>query len=121
MNPGERRLHDLLRRAGLVGWRAGVTVRDADGRPRVVDVLFEGARVVVELDGYRAHADRRAFENDRSRQNALQLAGYVVLRFTWRDLTTRPDAVAAQIRAALATSAKIPARVTADPTSWGPA
>ncbi len=102
VNPAERRLHRLVTGAGLTGWRAGATVLGADGRPYVVDLLFEDARVAVELDGYRAHGSRSAFERDRRRQNTLQLAGYFVLRFTWRDLTERPGHVVAEIRRALA-------------------
>jgi very-short-patch-repair endonuclease len=42
------------------------------------------------------------FQRDRRRQNRLIAAGWTVLRFTWWDLTERPDDVLAQIRAAVA-------------------
>ena len=95
-------LHRLLRRAGVTGWRAGAEVHDEAGPVGVVDLLFETARVVVEVDGERAHSGRTAFVADRRRQNRLVNAGYRVLRFTWWDLTERPAAVVAEIRAALA-------------------
>ena len=95
-------LHRALRRAGLGGWRAGVAVHDAAGVIGVVDVLFAQQRVVVEVDGERAHSGREAFVRDRRRQNRLVNAGYRVLRFTWWDLTERPAAVVSEIRAALA-------------------
>jgi len=41
---------------------------------------------------------------DRYRQNALVLAGWRVLRFTYRMLVDEPDYVIATILAALATS-----------------
>jgi very-short-patch-repair endonuclease len=65
--------------------------------PRV-DFIWHDARLVVEADGWRAHGTRHAFQRDRTTTNALQLAGYTVLRFTEEDLTHRPRAVAKQIR-----------------------
>jgi hypothetical protein len=51
-----------------------------------VDFLWPEHRLIVELDGWRFHGHRLAFERDRARDVALQLAGYKVLRFTWRQL-----------------------------------
>ena len=96
----ERRLHAALHRGRLGGWTANATVR-LGGRLVVVDLLFARAGVVVEVDGYGAHGTREAFEQDRRRQNALVDAGYLVLRFTWRDLVEREDEVVAEIRRAL--------------------
>jgi very-short-patch-repair endonuclease len=42
------------------------------------------------------------FESDRLRQNALLLAGWLVLRFTWQMLTEDPDYVVRTTRQALA-------------------
>jgi hypothetical protein len=86
-------LHELLREAGVIDWQAGARVSDAAGLIGVADVLFPAARVVIEVDGLRAHTTRDSFDNDRRRQNRLVMAGYTVLRFTWRDLTGRPEAV----------------------------
>jgi predicted transcriptional regulator of viral defense system len=44
---------------------------------------------------------RTAFQTDRTTTNALQLAGYTVLRFTYNDLKTRPARTARQIEQAL--------------------
>lgn len=101
VSPAEVRLHALLRRAGLVGWQANAPVR-AQGRViAVADVLFAEARVVIEVDGYDAHSGRESFQRDRSRQNDLVAAGYLVLRFTWADLERRPRDVVRRISAAL--------------------
>jgi very-short-patch-repair endonuclease len=99
---GELKLHRLLRSAGIEGWEAGVAVSDAAGTIGVVDVLFRGRCLVIEVDGWRAHSSRAAFVADRRRQNRLEVAGYTVLRFTVDDLTQRPGEVLAQIRSALA-------------------
>jgi hypothetical protein len=94
-------LHQLLREAGIEGWTAGVTIADAEGVIAVVDVRFDGTRVVIEIDGFRAHSSKASFINDRRRQNRLIAADYRVLRYTWDDLRNRPQEVIAEIRAAL--------------------
>jgi len=100
LSVAERRCHELLRRAGITGWQANVQVRDHAGVIGRADVLFEEARLVIEIDGYRAHGPE-AFQRDRTRQNRLVAAGYRVLRFTWHDLVHRPGHVVAQVRAML--------------------
>jgi very-short-patch-repair endonuclease len=62
----------------------------------------------VELDGWGAHATRRAFQQDRERGNALELAGWRLLRFTWADVTRRPDETAACVARALARGRRYP-------------
>jgi len=99
---GEHRLHEVLGAAGVTGWQAGAVVEDDDGLIGVVDLLFARERLVVEVDGERAHAGRTTFVEDRRRQNRIVNAGYRILRFTWWDLEESPDTVVRQIRAALA-------------------
>jgi very-short-patch-repair endonuclease len=43
----------------------------------------------------------RAFEEDRERDDVLQLAGYRVVRVSWRRLTNDPAGVVARLRAHL--------------------
>jgi hypothetical protein len=64
----------------------------------LVDALWRGAKVIIELDSWSHHRSRTAFEDDRERDCALQLAGYIVLRITWRRLETEPQKVADQLR-----------------------
>lgn len=63
-----------------------------------VDAVWPVQQLVVELDGYAFHGTRAAFERDRVRDAALQLAGYRVLRVTHRRLTDKPGVVAGTIR-----------------------
>jgi very-short-patch-repair endonuclease len=70
-----------------------------------VDFLWERERVVVEVDGFRAHGTRLRFETDRERDTALVAAGYRVLRFTWRQLVEQPEVVAARLAVVLARAA----------------
>lgn len=51
-----------------------------------VDALFARERVIVELDGYGFHRDRRSFERDRERDAATLAAGHVTVRITWERL-----------------------------------
>ena len=65
------------------------------------DFAWPQHKVVVETDSWLAHANQVAFQADRSQTNALQLAGWLVLRFTWADLTRRSRATAAAVTQAL--------------------
>jgi hypothetical protein len=64
----------------------------------LVDAFWPAQRLIVELDSWEFHRGRRAFENDRARDAALQAAGYRVIRITWRQLEDDPAAVAALVR-----------------------
>ena len=98
-------LHELLRCALITGWRPNVTVEVGGRVLAIVDVLFDAARVAIEVDGFAAHSSLEAFQRDRERQNLLVAGGYHVLRFTWMDLSHRPETVISSIRAALARAA----------------
>jgi very-short-patch-repair endonuclease/predicted transcriptional regulator of viral defense system len=70
----------------------------------VVDFLWPGAKLVVEVDGRGSHATRRGFQEDRDRDGRLTVAGYRVVRFTWFDVTRRPAVVADRVRRLLTAS-----------------
>jgi very-short-patch-repair endonuclease len=97
----ERRLHALLRGAGIIGWRANLAVTIPGGR-FVIDAAFVQQRIAIEIDGYGPHSSREAFQGDRTKSNLLIAAGWTVLRFTWSDLVDRPSYVIATIRQLLA-------------------
>lgn len=86
----------LLRANGIEGWVLGHPVGGY-----LLDVAFPAARVGVEVDGWAWHSDVERFRGDRRRQNALVVAGWTVLRFTWHGLTARPRSVVTEIHAAL--------------------
>lgn len=91
-----------------------LSLLDAHGLPRPqtnaqtmgveVDAMWPAARLVVELDGWEHHRTRAAFQRDRDRANALQAAGWTVLRFTHADVTRRPAATARRIAQAATAS-----------------
>jgi hypothetical protein len=89
----ERRFLGLCREAGLPPPGVNVLVAGI-----LVDAVWEAHRLVVELDGHTYHRTRAAFEEDRRRDTALQVAGYRVVRVTQRRLTEAPGAVLAAVR-----------------------
>jgi very-short-patch-repair endonuclease len=64
----------------------------------IADFLWPRQSLIVELDGYRAHSGRAAFEADRARDAELKALGYEVLRFTWQRVTAGPTDVAHSVR-----------------------
>lgn len=74
---------------------ADVAVR---GRFFEVDCLWSDQRVIVELDGRRAHGTDRAFEKDRERDRLLLAEGWRATRITWRQLRDDAPAVVADLR-----------------------
>ncbi|SDT03517.1 endonuclease domain-containing protein [Microlunatus soli] len=96
----ERAGHRLFRKHHLTGWTTNSPVSTRT-RSWSVDVLFRRQRVIVEFDGYDFHSDHDAFELDRRRRNELELAGYLVLNFTWAHVRDDPAWVIGWIRLAL--------------------
>lgn len=93
----ERRAHRLLRTSGITGWQANVPVTIGGAR-YFLDIAFSDIRLVVEIDGIQFHSGRAVFESDRHRQNALVLAGWTVLRFTYHQVMDEPAAVVERVR-----------------------
>lgn len=93
----ELQLRRLIRAAELPQARTNVRVAGW-----LVDAVWDRQRLVVEVDGYRFHRTRAKFERDRRMDGRLLMAGYRVLRVTWRQLTREPELVVAMIATALA-------------------
>ena len=64
----------------------------------LVDAYWPDHRLVVEVDGYLGHRTRAQLERDHQRDFELRAAGYTVLRYTWRQLTKTPAAIAGELR-----------------------
>lgn len=67
-----------------------------------LDLAVPDCQVGIGCDGTAVHAEPRALYADRHRANDLLGAGWVVLRFTWWDVHSRPDWVVATVAAAVA-------------------
>ena len=68
---------------------------------RMPDFLWKEHRVLVEIDSWRWHGDRRAFESDTDRHGRWTAQGWTVLKFTPRQLRDQPLLVIARVTAAL--------------------
>jgi very-short-patch-repair endonuclease len=102
----ESALEDLFRRAidaaGLAQPRPQWVVRDRGGGFVCrADFAYPEHKLLIELDSEAHHVDRIAFRRDRDKQNQAALLGWQTLRYTWWDLTERPESVAAEVREAL--------------------
>jgi predicted transcriptional regulator of viral defense system len=73
-----------------------VTVLDHE-----VDALWPEQRLIAEADSVAFHSHRAAFERDRERDAARQVAGYRVIRLTHRRLEREPATVADELRSLL--------------------
>lgn len=67
-----------------------------------VDFAYPAIRLIIEFDGRRWHSTLDAFEENRLRDNHAQLAGWRVLRITYRMLMDEPEMVRAMIDRAFA-------------------
>lgn len=93
----EERVLALIRGAQLPPPAVNCRVHDFE-----VDFYWPRQRLVLEVDGFRFHSTRRAFEHDRRKGAALAAAGILVIRVTWRQIESEPLAVVARLAQALA-------------------
>jgi len=92
----ERHFYELVTGAGLPAPAVNVWVEG-----HRVDAYWHSKRLVVELDSKTFHRTDAKVERDYATSAELKLAGYEVLRFTWKQVTREPELVLALLRAAL--------------------
>lgn len=80
---------------------SGVPVVGDDGVTYWADKLWRDQRVIGECDGAVKYVDRSVLMREKARQEALERAGWIVVRWTWEEITQRPEVVLARIRRAL--------------------
>ena len=66
-----------------------------------VDFGWDEFALVLEADGRLKYATGQVLWDEKQRQEAIEAAGYQVLRVGWADVTTRPELVVARVRAAM--------------------
>ena len=96
----EDRFLAFLARYGLPPPEMNVHL-SAAGRWIEVDCLWRAERLIVELDGRTFHDSVAAYERDRARDRALSVAGWRVVRVTWRQLHDDALGLAADLRGLL--------------------
>jgi very-short-patch-repair endonuclease len=89
----ERRFLVRLKTAGLP---LPETNRVAGGRR--VDCRWPAQRLTVELDGYRYHRSRHAWEQDRRREREARARGDEFRRYTWADVFEEPELMLIELR-----------------------
>jgi hypothetical protein len=93
----EREFLSLLAREGLP---LPQTNRVASGRR--VDCRWPEHRLTVEIDSYRYHRSRHAWERDRLRDREAHARGDEMRRYTYGDVIEHPQAMLRELRSLLA-------------------
>lgn len=97
----ERLTTRWLHRVGITGWHLHHRLVVPGYGACEPDIAWPEERVILELEGA-DHRDRSTVHaNDTSRQNALVLAGWVVLRVTYRRWLRHTERVQAEVESAL--------------------
>lgn len=100
-----RMVEELLVDAGLARPRLEYRINGPDGAFLAqVDLAYPVHRVAIELDSVRYHLNHESFVADPRRRNALTVAGWTVLSFTWRDYKSRPSTLCDQVATACSLS-----------------
>ena len=73
--------------------------RRVDGR--YVDCRWPTQRLTVELDSYRYHGTRHAWEQDHEREREARARGDEFRRYTWTDVSEKTAAMLADLRGLL--------------------
>jgi predicted transcriptional regulator of viral defense system len=102
----EERFLALCRRATLPSPAVNAWITCDDGVSYKADFLWRSRKLIAETDGRDVHTTRKAFEHDRLRDQRLTLAGYTVVRFTWRQVADEPGSVVEALRTLLARLAR---------------
>jgi very-short-patch-repair endonuclease len=68
---------------------------------RYVDCRWPEHRLTVELDSYRYHGTRHAWEQDKEREREARARGDEFRRYTWRDVDEQPEPMLADLRSLL--------------------
>jgi hypothetical protein len=92
----ERAFERRLREANLP---LPETNKPAHGRR--VDCRWPDRRLTVELDSYRYHHSRYAWEQDRRREREARARGDEFRRYTYGDVVESPSLMLAELRALL--------------------
>jgi hypothetical protein len=91
---------------GLPAPQLQVPITTADDRfIGRVDFYWRKYKTIAEVDGGLKYENPERARAQLWRDKALRAAGYQVVHFNWREITTEPDEVAAAIRAAFRVNA----------------
>ena len=88
------------------GLKAEYPFKDAKGGQRFADFVYvrNGIRLLIEIDDFTSHAREISpgdFDDHLSRQNDMILSGWLVLRFSGRQVEKRPQICQRQLKQAV--------------------
>jgi hypothetical protein len=95
----ERRGRGVLASGGLPVPVAQYPIPWDDGRR--FDDAYPDFMFAIEWDSRSWHSQQAAMDADRARDREAAIHGWIVVRFTWRDVTTHPAAIAATVSSLL--------------------
>jgi very-short-patch-repair endonuclease len=101
-NPFESALRAIAMEVPGLDVQCQVRIDDERGWVGRVDLADRALRIVMEADSMEYHGEREAMDKDVERYTRLTCDGWLVLRFTWYHVMTRPDWVAAMLAKAVA-------------------
>lgn len=94
---------DLLRAAGITGFRQNAVIHDATGRAIARgDVVWEEERAILEIDSAQWHSAPEQWRRTMQRHNRLELMGYSVLHYPPADIRRDPREFVNTVRTWLA-------------------
>jgi len=89
-SPIEEKLYNLMKKNGLSPERQ-VFVREVKKRYALDFAVYcQDGKINIECDGKKIHSGELAHNQDRERNNDLASLGWIVLRFTGREIITTP-------------------------------
>ncbi len=91
-NENEELLLSITRGLGIPDPEGNAFIVLPDGGPPLrVDFVWRKQRIVVEADSEKWHGTRQRQEIDRRRDQRLTMAGWTVIRTSWRQMKHDPD------------------------------
>jgi very-short-patch-repair endonuclease len=100
-NPFESVLRSIAMNVPGLSVEPQLVVRDPEFYARV-DLADDQLEIVVEADSFEFHTTRKAFDRDCRRYNGLTVRGWLVLRFTWKQVMFEPEMVKSTLVSAVA-------------------
>ena len=103
--PGAQTVLETLSRLALMAEglpepELQVEFRDDEGLIGRVDMWWPGLRVIGEADGLLKYGSGDDVVREKIREDRLRALGFIVVRWTWREIMTSPETVARRLRAA---------------------
>lgn len=105
-SPAESYSRAIIYQSELPDPRVGLALRVGGGRTYYGDLVWEGLRVVGEVDGRIKYASAADLRNEKTREDSLRRHGWSVVRWWGSEMIRDPDRVLARISKALGSASR---------------